>query len=42
MHCGDRSDASLRELDALVASGVLTYAGWQDDVKAAEVRHWKY
>jgi hypothetical protein len=41
IHIGDRSDACLRELDALVASGVLTYAGWQDDVKAAEVRHWK-
>ena len=41
IHIGDRSDASLLALDALVASGVLTYAGWQEDVKAAELHHGK-
>jgi hypothetical protein len=39
MHSGDRSDANLRALDALVASGVFTYTGWQDDVKSAEMYH---
>jgi hypothetical protein len=42
MHSGDRSDANLRALDALVASGVFTYTGWQDDVKSAEIYHCKH
>ena len=38
MDSGDRSHATLRALDALVASG-LTHAGWQDDVKQMENYH---
>jgi uncharacterized protein YgfB (UPF0149 family) len=41
MHSGDRSDANLRALDALLASG-LTYAGWQNDVKEVEKHHVEY
>jgi hypothetical protein len=41
MHSGDRSHANLRDLDALLASG-LTYAGWQNDVKEVEECHVEY
>ena len=34
-HTGDRSDAQLRALEAVTASG-LTYAGWREDVREAE------
>ena len=42
MYSGDRSHANLRALDALVALGAFTYAGWRDDVNDAERCHCKH
>ena len=36
-HCGDRSHSRLVKLDSLI----LTYPGWQDDVRIAETAHFK-